>query len=226
MRPRTALGVGAVFAGSLVLGTGGTVALLSDTASLSAEVGAGSLSLAVAEPPGPVQLHLDRAADLAVRAEIGEGSQAALRVSLVGAQGADPCAGLPTADLTIDVHDGSRPAVSDLCSLVTTPLPLVVLDAEAATADLSLTVTAPPPAAGPKGSVQWTGVLRLDLVQTTGGFSDAADVPVHVVVPPGQVGRGTPGNDGNGAKDRTAAGSGTAAGPPQAPAAAEATPAG
>jgi hypothetical protein len=186
-----------MLAGTVVLGVEGTMATLSDTASLPAEAGAGSLSFDGAGPSGTLQLHLGNTLDLPVRASLQGTAPVALRLSVVGGSGSVPCADLPAVALSVEVRSSTQePLRASLCELVR-PATVLTLDGGAPTIDLTLRVRATPLENPSTAPVSWTGALRLTLVQTPGGFSDSQDVDVHVVAPPGQGGANRGGGTGN-----------------------------
>ncbi|MGY1642589.1 hypothetical protein ACI782_15890 [Geodermatophilus sp. SYSU D00703] len=228
MRRRTALGLGAVLAGSVLFGAGGTVAVLSDTASMSAEAGAGSLSLSNASSrPGKVQLQLGKTAEISLRADTGGSEGVVLQVSVVENPGAAAC---PTAALlTIGVPSVAGLQETPLCQLDRPSTFLLELDGSADAVDVPMTVMATALPATRASDISWEGYLRFTLRHAHGGFSDQEDVAVHVVTPPGQSGS-APGqggaNPGNGQRggvkdkdDRSAstAATGVTPGPQPAP---------
>jgi hypothetical protein len=197
-----------MLAGTVLLGVEGTMATLSDTASLPAEAGAGSLSFDSAGPSGRLQLHLGDTVDLPVRAALQGTAPVALRLSVVGGSGPVPCADLPAAALTVEVPSSTQePLRASLCELAR-PATVLTLDGGTPTIDLTVRVMATALENPSTGPASWNGALRLTLVQTPAGFSDSQDVDVHVVAPPGQGG-GTPGGGtGNGGAGNAATGSG------------------
>ncbi|MGK5169460.1 hypothetical protein [Geodermatophilus sp. CPCC 205761] len=189
MRRRTALGLGGVTAATaLLLGLGGTTALLSDTTSVSTVAGAGSLTLTGPSSHAREELPSGTAVTIPLHAELTRGTSVALQVSLVEKPGANPC---PVGVvLTIDVPSGTWPQPVDLCDLAPDdegerPVTFLVVDDLPTSADLSLSVlaTADPAVA----DVAWPGALRFTLRHTVDGFSDQVDVPVLVTSPPRQV---------------------------------------
>jgi hypothetical protein len=201
MRRRTALGVGAVLAGTVVFGAGGTVAALSDTASISAEAGAGALNLEVG-PTTAGPLKPDRPLDIPLRVEATEGAAVALRMSVAGEAGPGACAGLPAAAIVVEIPSRLAPRAYEPCELEQA-LSLITLDRTDTAVDLTLRLAVTPRVDG-RGSASWAGAVRLSLLQVPGGFSDHQDVEVHVVTPPGQGG-GDPGNGRSNRRTSTAA---------------------
>ncbi|MGY1663363.1 hypothetical protein ACI78Q_19235 [Geodermatophilus sp. SYSU D00705] len=185
MRRRTALGLGAVTAAAaLAVGLGGTTAVLSDTASVPAAVGAGSLSLSNQQGDAAVEFRPGRDAIVPLRAQVDGGGRVVLQVSLVAADPAVPCP--EKVGLTVDVASGTWQKPVELCDLAPAggserPVSFLVMDSAKPSTDLSLTLRA---TGGPSAKdPAWDGALRFTLRQTDGGFSDSADVAVRLVPP-------------------------------------------
>jgi hypothetical protein len=191
--------LGGMLAGTVFLGVEGTTATLSDTASILAEAGAGSLSFDSADAPGRLQLHLGDTVDLPVRAALTGTAPVALQVSVVGADGPVPCADLPAAALTVEVPSSTQePLRARLCELLS-PATVLTLDGGTSAIDLTVRVTSTPLENPSVAPVSWNGALRLTLVQAPAGFSDSQDFDVHVVAAPGQGGANPGGGAGSGA---------------------------
>jgi hypothetical protein len=198
VRRRTTWALGGMLAGTVFLGGEGTMATLSDTVSLPAEVGAGSLSFDSAGPSGRLQLYLGDTVDLPVRATLQSTVPVSLRLSVVGGSGSVPCTDLPAAALTVEVSSSTQePLRASLCELVR-PATVLTLDGGTPTIDLTVRVMATPLENPSTAPVSWNGALRLTLVQTPAGFSDSQDVDVHVAAPPGQSGANPGGGTGDG----------------------------
>jgi hypothetical protein len=181
VRRRAQLALAGLAAGATLLTAGTTAATYTDSASVSARAGAGSLDVTVDQSgglalvpgaPTPSRLPVTTSADW----------PATLSVSVVGRPGADPCAGLPAATLTVRTAGGT-PVSRTLCTLVTEPARVLTrgVAATGVPAELQLHVDVPAAATGPA----WTGTLRLTLGSPPGsGFTDHADVPLTVAATP------------------------------------------
>ncbi|MFW3172001.1 hypothetical protein [Geodermatophilus sp. CPCC 206100] len=184
MRRRTALGLGSLTAATaLLLGLGGTTALLSDTASESAVAGAGSLRLSRTDSDTGVELQAGSTATIPLQAQLSGGAPAVLKVSAVGESGAAPCPAGVT--ISVDVPHEERQEPTDLCGLLPSTGPMqanvLLLEADAAPIDLPLTVLLM--AEGTSPAADWEGVLSFTLQHPDGGFSDQADVALRVSPP-------------------------------------------
>jgi predicted ribosomally synthesized peptide with SipW-like signal peptide len=170
-----------MLAGTVLLGTGGTLATFSDTEGLSASAGAGRLSLAAPTPSGGGQLEIGpRPATLPVRPDVDGSGAALLRLSVVDPSGGNPC-DAPIV-LTVTLPLPAEPVEATLCTLAGEGVDLLSVDSS--TPDLTLPVSASVVGGVGPAAQQWRGDLRLTLVQAVGGgFSDEQRVPVHVVVP-------------------------------------------
>jgi predicted ribosomally synthesized peptide with SipW-like signal peptide len=171
-------------AGTILLGTGGTLATFSDTESLSATAGAGRLSLTDPTPTGrggPQQLTIGpNAAVLPVRPDVVGSGTAMLRLSAVDPSGGNPC-DVPII-LTVTLPLPAEPVEATLCTLTGEGVDLLSVDSN--TPGLTLPVSASVVAGVGPAAQQWRGDLHLSLVQAeSGGFSDEQRVPVHVVAP-------------------------------------------
>ena len=186
MRRTTAWALGGVLAGTVLLGTGGTMATFSDTESLSATAGAGRLALAGPTPSRQLQVG-PRAAPLPVQPEVVGSGAAVLRLWASDPRGGDPCDKPILLTVTLPLPLPAVPVVADLCTLSRQGVDLLAVDST--TPALTLTVSAAVVGDGGPAAQQWRGDLRLTLVQAgDGGFSDEQRVPVHVVVPNPQSG--------------------------------------
>jgi predicted ribosomally synthesized peptide with SipW-like signal peptide len=173
-----------MLAGTVLLGTGGTMATFSDTESLSATAGAGRLALADPLPSAhraPQQLTIGPgSAALPVHPEIVGSGTAMLRLWAVDPSGGNPC-DVPIR-LSVTLPSPHEPVEATLCALAQRGVDLLLVDATSP--DLSLSVSASVVGDVGPAARQWTGDLRLSLVQVgSGGFSDEQLVPVHVVAP-------------------------------------------
>ncbi len=188
MRRQTQWALGGALAGTVLLGVGTTLAVFTDVASTSGTAGAASLALQVtpAPVPGqPLEVHAGDGDGVTLMAAHSGGVAARLDLSLAGAD----CAQLPTAWLEVAVP-GMPVVTRDLCGLATAPVLLRSLDATASTVPVTVRVLDGSPSGSPTGpapqGVDWTGDLRIGLVQDTGartGLSDARTLRVHLVVP-------------------------------------------
>jgi hypothetical protein len=189
MRSRTAIALGAVLAGTLVTGVGTTSAVFSDSAAVPfGVVGAGRLSLAVtAAEPLPVQLGPSNGGkvDLTVT-RTGTGA-AALRLSAVDGTGSSACTTLPRADVTVSAPGDPAAVQTTLCALTRGSAEVTEFTQVLPSATLTVKVTVPP---GQSTARTWDGLLRFEIEQPGGGFSDVRDVAARLVVP----GSGNPGN--------------------------------
>jgi predicted ribosomally synthesized peptide with SipW-like signal peptide len=194
VRRTTAWALGGMLAGTVLLGTGGTMATFSDTESLTATAGAGRLAL-VDPPAGGQQLKVGpNAGVLPVDLDIAGTGTAQLRLWAGDSGRGDPCA--EPIVLTVTIPDSAMTVTETLCVLARTGVDLLAVDST--TPDLRLSVSAS--LAGDVGSSaqQWQGDLRLELVQEDGGFSDDQRVPLQVLVPNPQSENGTSSGNGNG----------------------------
>jgi predicted ribosomally synthesized peptide with SipW-like signal peptide len=183
VRHTTAWALGGVLAGTVLLGTGGTMATFSDTESVSATAGAGRMALVDLSPSerrGPQQLAIGpRGAGLPVQPEV-VGSGAMLRLWAVDPTGGDPC-DVPI-ELSIGLPSPNEPVTADLCTLAGKGVDLLFVDST--TPGLNLPVTASVVGDVGPAAQQWWGDLRLTLGQEgEGGFGDEQLVHVHVVAP-------------------------------------------
>jgi predicted ribosomally synthesized peptide with SipW-like signal peptide len=183
MRRATAWALGGMLAGTVLLGTGGTMATFSDTESTSATAGAGRLDLldpSTSSSRGPQQLKIGpRATALTVHPEV-VGSGAVLRLWAVDPSGGDPC-GVPI-ELTVALPSPHEPVTADLCTLAGEGVDLLPIDATSPVMSLPITASVVGDV-GPSAQ-QWRGDLRLVLGQTgESGFGDEQRVPVHIVAP-------------------------------------------
>jgi predicted ribosomally synthesized peptide with SipW-like signal peptide len=187
MRRTTAWALGGMLAGTVLLGTGGTMATFSDTESLSATAGAGSLALADPSPSarrGTQQLMIGpKGAVLPVRPDVAGTGTAMLRLSAVDPSGGNPC-DVPII-LTVTLPLPAAPVEATLCTLTGEGVDLLPVDA--GTPDLTLPVSASVVHGVGPAAQHWSGDLRITLVQADeGGFSDEQRVPVRVVAPNAQ----------------------------------------
>lgn len=191
MRRRTQVALAGMAAGATFFTVGTTSAAFTDSASSPAQVSAGSLDLSVA-PAGQGGLALVSGAPAVspVHVTSSVGGPAFLTVSLVGPPGSGPCAGLPPALLTVRAAAGA-PVSGTLCDLLTQPVRVLALDS-AGPAELMFRLDAA--TAATPGT--WTGLLRLTLSQTGGGFSDTEDVPLSITMPAAGS-HGNAGSNGN-----------------------------
>ena len=190
MTRTTSWALGGMLAGTVLLGTGGTLATFSDTESLSATAGAGRLALADAPTVRSVQQLKDGSSVLwPVQPEVVGTGAARLQLSAVAAPGGKPCD--ESIRLTVTRPSPAAPVEAGLCALTRTGvdlLPTVSSD----TRDFTLSVSVSFPDGVDPSAGTWSGDLRLMLVQDGGhGFSDEQLMPVHVVIPNPQNKSGT-----------------------------------
>jgi predicted ribosomally synthesized peptide with SipW-like signal peptide len=183
VRRTTAWALGGMLAGTVLLGTGGTLATFSDTESLSATAGAGRLALDAPSPSaqrGPQKLRLGSATLLPVQPEVVGAGTAQLRLSAVDARGGKPCD--ESIRLTVTLPGSTERVETGLCALTRTSVDLFPVSST--TPDFSLQVSVSIVGDGGSAAHEWKGDLRLTLVQAGGqGFSDEQVMPVHVVIP-------------------------------------------
>ena len=201
MRRTTAWALGGVLAGTVLLGTGGTMATFSDTESLSATAGAGRLALTDPTTPGQVARQLTigpSGASLSVAPDIVGDGAAVLRLSAVDPLGGDPCRSQIL--LTVTPPLPVQPVQTSLCTLAREGIDL--LPVGATTPDFSLPVSVSVDGNAGPAAQQWRGDLVLTLVQAGDrGFSDEQRMPVHVVAPNPQGANGANGNGNGNSKD-------------------------
>ncbi|SCX57192.1 hypothetical protein SAMN03159343_3604 [Klenkia marina] len=216
MSMRTTIGglvLGGALAAAALAPTSGTMALLSDQATVESSAGAGSLGVeAVAVAPGLVLAMGDRGT---VQVTTAGDLAWSLRIESVDSSGTPDCGVAGQLRITSDLGTPSTPAAGEC--------PVLVREGSGATTG-ALTIQrdgAPQPRV-------WTGALRVTLQQLPGGFSDVVDLPLELVAPggsgsasgppasggPGAPSNGTgPGNGaGNGPRPGTGPGNGGGAG--------------
>jgi predicted ribosomally synthesized peptide with SipW-like signal peptide len=194
VRRKTAWALGGVLAGTVMLGATGTFATFSDTESLPATVGAGSIGLLSPSPALPSPLQVKQSVSLPVHPVIEGGGTATLRLLADG-----PCE--VQLDVEVELPESPVTASGGLCEVLAGPgLDLLTVDASTAPFELGLSVAAQEEAG--TSAVQWNGSLRLVLVQSDGegGFSDEQLVRVHLLDPNSQ-GKGSSGNGNGASKD-------------------------
>jgi predicted ribosomally synthesized peptide with SipW-like signal peptide len=208
VRRTTSWALGGMLAGTVLLGTGGTLATFSDTESLSATAGAGRLALADAPTVRSAQQpKAGWSALWPVQPEVVGSGTARLQLSAVAAPGGKPCD--ESIRLSVTLPSPAAPVEAGLCALTRTGvdlLPTVNSD----TRDFTLSVSAFVPDGVDPSARTWDGDLRLTLVQAGGqGFSDEQLMPVHVVIPNPQNKSGTESGTGNGNGKGNGNGNGT-----------------
>ncbi|MGY1744890.1 hypothetical protein [Blastococcus sp. SYSU D00695] len=190
MRRQTQWALAGVLAGTAMLGVTGTLAGFTDSESVDASAGAGTLDLQVeteARAGQRLQLHAQHVEGGQVTARLVGSSAATLSVSVDAPSG--PCR-LPDVVVSFSVPGRAIPVAEELCDLAAGPVELTGLDAATPSVDVVVRVAAG--SAPRQGAVNWDGALRFDLRQGGGGFSDTALVDVRVHVPNG-VGNDTRG---------------------------------
>jgi predicted ribosomally synthesized peptide with SipW-like signal peptide len=173
MRRRTGLALGGIVAGTLLMGAGTTLATFTDSASDSAEIGAGQLSLTVTPAATPVQLVPGAANATTLPVSRTGSGRALLHLSVQDGSGPGACDG-QSAQVVVGAVGDVDPVRTDLCALLTSNPKVLVFTAGTTAADLAVRITA--------GSRGWSGTLVFTLEQPGGdGFSDTQSVPVQVI---------------------------------------------
>jgi hypothetical protein len=211
MRGRTAIALGTVVGCALLTGVGTTVAVLTDTTTVSlGTVGAGSVALTAVTPNAtPLAVNSSSAADQMATLTV-QGSATGpttLWLSAVQDDGWD-CRTLPQATVVIG-RSGANDLTVNLCDLVEKRQDILDLSGTAPTTRLSLRVTGVPAADTKPAGTAWNGFLRVTLEQTGGGFSDARDVPASITKPGNASGISNTGGNGNAGGNGHARGNGT-----------------
>jgi predicted ribosomally synthesized peptide with SipW-like signal peptide len=183
VRHTTAWALGGVLAGTVLLGTGSTMATFSDTESSSATAGAGAVELAVQPVTmGETRMISGEPLTLTVGAS-STGPPASLQLTAADAPGSDAC-GPDTRSVTVSVSADWLPETHpvSLCDLLDRHDPVVLgqVDPTAPISGGVLEVRFDGLGGQLLTSQQWDGTLTFTLVQGVAGFSAAQDVPVHV----------------------------------------------
>ena len=183
MRRRTAIALGGAMAGAVLAGGGGTLATFTDTATVSAKVGADELALTVTPSASPLALTPSASDPAAVDLTRTGSGTVELWLSTVDGAGADACTALPNAMVILGRAADHTEVRAGLCDLVDTPSRIAVLANGVQSAQLAVRITAVNPPGNGQVSKAWDGLLRFALVQPGGGFSDQQDVPAYVSKP-------------------------------------------
>ena len=182
MRRTTAWALGGVLAGTVLLGTGSTMATFSDTQSVSAMAGAGAVELVV-QPVATGETRMISGEPLALTVDASStGAPASLHLTAADAPGSNAC-GPDTRSVTASVSADWLPESHPvpLCDLLDLDHPVVLgqVDPTAPISDGVLEVRFSEPDGQLLTSRQWEGSLTFTLVQGVAGFSAAQDVPVR-----------------------------------------------
>ena len=118
MRRRTSIALGGALAGAVLAGGGGTLATLTDVATVSAAVGAGELSLVVESSASPLPLTPSASSPATVDVQRTGSGTVELWLSAVDGQDADACAALPNAWVFVGRAADRTEVRAKLCDLV------------------------------------------------------------------------------------------------------------
>jgi predicted ribosomally synthesized peptide with SipW-like signal peptide len=183
VRRRTAIALGGAMAGAVLAGGGGTLATLTDVATVPAAVGAGELVLAVEPGSSPLALTPSASTPAVVDVERTGTGTVELWLSAIDGQGADACTALPNAWVFVGRATDHTEVRAKLCDLVKVPSRVSVLADGVQATELSVRITAVDAPGNGQVSNAWSGDLRFVLKQPGGGFSDQQDVPAFVSRP-------------------------------------------
>jgi predicted ribosomally synthesized peptide with SipW-like signal peptide len=183
MRRRTAIALGGAMTGAVLAGAGGTLATLTDVATVSAAVGAGELALAVEPGTTPLALAPSASSPATLDVERTGTGTVELWLSAIDGEGADACTALPNATVFVGRGADHTEVRASLCDLVDAPSRIAVLADGVRSTQLSVRITAVDAPGKGQVSKAWSGDLRFALVQPGGGFSDQQDVPAYVSGP-------------------------------------------
>lgn len=191
MRRTTAYALGGVLAGTVLLGSGTTLATFSDSETVTVVVGAaggertaGAVALSVrpVAPAGARSAAPANALALAVDASV-TGAPASLQVTAEDAPGADGC-GPATRSITVSVSGDRLPALRPvaLCDLLDRGRPVVIGAVDAQAGSLTgavVDVRFDGPDGAPLPAPGWAGTLTFTLAQGSGPQATAT-VPAVV----------------------------------------------
>jgi hypothetical protein len=159
---------------------------LSDTESVSASAGAGSVELAVGPAvPGSTAIAPGEPLELLMSAS-SAGAPAYIQLSVEEAPDSDPCrTTMQSVEVTVSAAWFPPLAPVPLCTLVDEGGSLVLahLDPGSPMTDRALELRVDRPGAAPSTAQHWSGTVRFAIVQNPAGFTGAQSLPVEVTAP-------------------------------------------